>query len=97
MSTFSIIHTVTWPTHKEKEISTEIKEKWFKQMIEAVAFVHSHGVIHSDLALGQFFIDDDFNIRLGDFNSSQCPGHPTLGYEKATHCLPRDYDLPCLR
>lgn len=21
------------------------------------------------------------------------PGHPALGYEKTTHCLPRDYDI----
>ena len=56
--------------------------------------IHSHGVIHSDLALRQFFLDDDFNLRLGDFNSSQCPGYLSLGYEKASHCLPRDYDLP---
>ncbi|RAK99761.1 uncharacterized protein BO80DRAFT_456184 [Aspergillus ibericus CBS 121593] len=41
-----------------------------------------------------FFVDDDFNVRLGDFNSSQYPGHPALGYEKASHCLPRDYEMP---
>ncbi|KAJ5276047.1 kinase-like protein [Penicillium chrysogenum] len=23
-----------------------------------------------------------------------CAGHPALGYEKASHCLPRDYELP---
>lgn len=44
--------------------------------------------------LRQFFIDDDLNLRLGDFNSSQCRGHPALGYEKASHCLSRDYELP---
>ncbi|KAL4914337.1 hypothetical protein BDW62DRAFT_204730 [Aspergillus aurantiobrunneus] len=30
-----------------------------------------------------FFVDDDLNLRLGDFNSAQCPDHPALGYEKA--------------
>ncbi|KAJ5252593.1 hypothetical protein N7489_003003 [Penicillium chrysogenum] len=49
---------------------------------------------HSDLAPRQFFIDDDFDLPLCDFNSSQCPGHVALGYEKASHCLPRDYALP---
>ena len=77
-----------------KRITPELQSKWFKQMIEAVAVIHRHGIIHSDLALRQFFVDDDLNIRLGDFNSSQYPGHPALGYEKATHCLPRDYELP---
>jgi hypothetical protein len=51
-------------------------------------------VIHSDLALRQFFVDDELNIRLGDFSASQYPENPALGYEKATHCLPRDYAQP---
>ncbi|RDW83588.1 uncharacterized protein DSM5745_03914 [Aspergillus mulundensis] len=75
-------------------ITAELQSKWFQQILEAVVASHSHGVIHSDLALRQFFVDDALNVRLGDFNSSQCPGHPALGYEKASHCLPRDYDLP---
>ncbi|PWY76075.1 kinase-like protein [Aspergillus sclerotioniger CBS 115572] len=76
------------------EVTPELKSKLFQQLIEAVAVIHSYDIIHSDLALRQFFVDNDFNIRLGDFNSSQYPGHPALGYEKATHCLPRDYELP---
>lgn len=79
---------------EEKKIPPELQSKWFQQMIEAIAFIHSHGVIHSDLALRQFFVDDDFNIRLGDFNASQYRDHPSLGYEKATHCMPRDFNQP---
>lgn len=79
---------------QENIVTPELRSKWFQQILEAIVFIHSHGVIHSDLALRQFFLDDDFNLRLGDFNSSQYPGHPSLGYEKASHCLPRDYDLP---
>ncbi|OQE20936.1 hypothetical protein PENFLA_c015G05351 [Penicillium flavigenum] len=66
----------------------------YQQILEALIFIHSHGVTHSDLALRQFFIDDNFDLRLGDFDSSQCPGYVALGYEKASHCLPRDYALP---
>ncbi|OQD98414.1 hypothetical protein PENSOL_c009G00629 [Penicillium solitum] len=62
--------------------------KWFKQILEAVVVIHSFGVIHSDLALRQFF------VHLGDFGSSQSPGYPALDYEKTSHCLPRDYELP---
>ncbi|PTU24855.1 hypothetical protein P175DRAFT_0429319, partial [Aspergillus ochraceoroseus IBT 24754] len=75
-------------------IAPDLQSRWFQQIIEAVTFIHSHDIIHSDLALRQFFIDSDLNVRLGDFNSSQYPGHPALGYEKASHCLPRDYDMP---
>ncbi|CAG8908882.1 unnamed protein product [Penicillium egyptiacum] len=62
-------------------------------MLEVIVFIYSRGVIHFDLALRQFFIDDNFDLRLSDFNSSQCPGHIALGYEKASHCLPQDYAL----
>ncbi|CAG8007858.1 unnamed protein product [Penicillium salamii] len=79
---------------QKNTITAELQSKWFQQMLEAVVVIHSYGVIHSDLALRQFFLDDELNLRLGDFNSSQCPGHIALGYEKASHCLPRDYDLP---
>jgi serine/threonine protein kinase len=79
---------------RENSITPELQSKWFKQILEAVVVIHSFGVIHSDLALRQFFVDDNLNLRLGDFNSSQCTGYPALGYEKASHCLPRDYELP---
>ncbi|CAG8083213.1 unnamed protein product [Penicillium olsonii] len=75
-------------------ISLELRSRWYQQILEAIVFVHSRGVIHSDIALRQFFIDENFDLRLGDFNSSHCPSHVALGYEKASHCLPRDYDLP---
>ncbi|PLB49653.1 kinase-like protein [Aspergillus steynii IBT 23096] len=75
-------------------ITAELRSRWFQQILEAIVVIHSHGVIRSDLALRQFFLDDKLNVRLGDFNSSQLPGHPALGYEKASHCLPRDYHLP---
>ncbi|KAJ5521634.1 kinase-like protein [Penicillium freii] len=82
---------------QKNEVTPELRSKWFQQLLEAVAVIHSYDVIHSDLALRQFFSFSLMiisNIRLGDFNSSQYPGHPALGYEKTTHCLPRDYELP---
>lgn len=75
-------------------IAPGLRLKWFQQIIEAVDHIHVHGVIHPDMALRQFFVDDDLNTRLGDFDSSQYPGQPALGFEKASHCLPRDYEAP---
>ena len=75
-------------------IESGLRSKWFEQIIEAVDTIHKHGVIHSDLALRQFLLDDDLNVRLGDFNASQYPGYSALGYEKAPYCLPRDYGAP---
>ncbi|KAJ5660904.1 uncharacterized protein N7484_000276 [Penicillium longicatenatum] len=80
--------------NQRNSITSELQSKWFQQIIEAIVVIHSLDIIHSDLALRQFFVDDNLDLRLGDFNFAQCPRHPALGYEKASHCLPRDYDLP---
>lgn len=51
-------------------------------------------MIHSDLALRQFLLDDDLNVRLGDFITSQSPGHPAGGLRKPSHRLSRDSEEP---
>lgn len=76
----------------QSHIAPDLQLKWFQQIIEAVDHIKVYGVIHSDEALRQYFVDDDLSTRLGDFNSSHYPGHPVLGFEKASHCLPRDYE-----
>ena len=40
--------------------------KWAKQMIEAVQFIHSKGVRHSDIRLNQWLLDSGMNARLSD-------------------------------
>ena len=55
-------------------LTFELRSKWSQQILEAVVIIHSHSVIHPDLALRRLFIDDNLDLRLGDFNSSQCPG-----------------------
>jgi serine/threonine protein kinase len=79
---------------RKEKLTPDLQRKWFRQIIEAVVSIHEHDIIHSDLALRQFFLDGNLDVRLGDFNSSQNPDHMALGYEKATHCLPRDYEAP---
>lgn len=79
---------------QRNKTTLELQSKWFQQILEAIVLIHSHGVIHLDLALRQSSVDNNLDLRLGDFNSSQYPRHPALGYEKAAHCLPRDYELP---
>ncbi|KAK4892062.1 hypothetical protein LTR27_009412 [Elasticomyces elasticus] len=74
--------------------------KWSKQMIEAVEYVHSKGVRHSDLRLEQWFLDSGMNARLSDFNASGYDAYPALdlpaesavGLETASHFLPRNPD-----
>ena len=39
-----------------------------KHMLTGLKFIHSKNVIHRDLQLSNFFIDDDFKIRIGGFD-----------------------------
>jgi len=69
-----------------------------KQMIEAVDFIHSKGVRHSDIRLDQWLLDSGKNARLSDFNSSgydECPslglpGEKALGNEDPSDFMLRD-------
>ncbi|KAK5109080.1 hypothetical protein LTR62_007536 [Meristemomyces frigidus] len=72
--------------------------KWANQMIDSVHYIHSKGVLHSDLRLEQWLLDPHLNARLGDFNSSgydECPAldlpaRKAVGIEDPSHFMPRD-------
>jgi len=72
--------------------------QWARQMIEAVAFIHSKGVRHSDIKLSQWLLDKELNARLSDFNACGFDEQPALdldgikalGYEQPSHFMPRD-------
>ncbi|OAP55706.1 hypothetical protein AYL99_09858 [Fonsecaea erecta] len=78
----------------QDEIPRDLVVRWGQQIIEAVAVIHPREIIHSDLNLKQILVDDELNARLSDFNASSCLGQVALGYEKATHFLPRDPSGP---
>ena len=52
---------------KEAPLPEKVLKKWFGQMVEALAFVHSKSVIHRDLKPSNLFMTNDLDIRLGDF------------------------------
>lgn len=53
---------------RKRKTFTEIESKFFlTQIIGGVAYMHEYGVIHRDLKLGNIFLDDQMNIKIGDF------------------------------
>ena len=49
-------------------------ERYFRQMAEALSFVHNVGIIHRDIKPDNILVLNDRQLRLGDFSASLLPG-----------------------
>lgn len=38
-----------------------------KQILDGVLYLHENGIIHRDLKLGNLFLNDDIEVKIGDF------------------------------
>ena len=38
-----------------------------KQILEGVLYLHEAGIIHRDLKLGNLFLNNDLEVKIGDF------------------------------
>ncbi|PYI36317.1 kinase-like protein [Aspergillus indologenus CBS 114.80] len=71
-----------------------LRDRFARQAIEAVIYIHRMNVIHSDLSARQFLVSRSGNLRLSDFGGSSLDGAEAIVMENATHFLPRDEDSP---
>ena len=53
-----------------QETSTNIRDQWIKNAIDAIAFIHAHGVIHADISPRNFLVAEDLSLKLCDFAGS---------------------------
>ncbi|KAI9808761.1 MAG: hypothetical protein M1825_003913 [Sarcosagium campestre] len=73
-----------------ESIPPKLRLKWSKQAAEALAFIHSKGVIHCDLHPNNFLLDEKLDLLLCDFSGSIFGDYDGAGMESVRSFLPRD-------
>jgi tRNA A-37 threonylcarbamoyl transferase component Bud32 len=53
------------------ETDVDIDKKIFKQIIDAIRYIHSQDIIHRDLTPKNIFLDKSLNVKIGDFGLSR--------------------------
>ena len=54
--------------HKRRRAITEPECRYFiRQIVLACDYLHKNNIIHRDLKLGNLFMNDDMEIKIGDF------------------------------
>ena len=54
----------------ESKIPEENLWDLYFKCISGLLYIHNQGIIHRDIKLDNIFLDDNFNIKIGDFNVS---------------------------
>lgn len=79
--------------HKRRKAVTEPEARYFvKQVIQACQYLHNNKVIHRDLKLGNLFINDEMDIKIGDFGLATRLDYD--GERKRTLCGTPNYIAP---
>ncbi|GIK07672.1 hypothetical protein Aspvir_003338 [Aspergillus viridinutans] len=55
---------------QHNEIRSHTRDQWIQNAIDAVALIHSYGVIHADISPRNFLVAEDLSIKLCDFAGS---------------------------
>lgn len=54
--------------HKRRKAITEPETRFYMhQILLGVQYLHHKKIIHRDLKLGNLFLNDNLNVKLGDF------------------------------
>lgn len=78
---------------KRRKVLTEIEVKFYMiQIIQAVKYIHSKKIIHRDLKLGNFFLADGLELKVGDFGLATALAYE--GERRKTVCGTPNYIAP---
>lgn len=61
--------------HKRRKAVTEPEARYYMtQLLKGVHYLHNKRVIHRDLKLGNIFLNDDMEVKIGQINSGVLDG-----------------------
>ena len=67
-SFFSAMFQSLMELHKRRKALTEPEVRYFmKQIVEGCKYLHDNKIIHRDLKLGNLFLNDEMEVKIGDF------------------------------
>ncbi|KAG7207750.1 hypothetical protein KM043_009362 [Ampulex compressa] len=79
--------------HKRRKALTECETRYYmKQILDGVYYLHQNKIIHRDLKLGNLFLNDDLQVKIGDFGLATTLQHD--GERKKTLCGTPNYIAP---
>ncbi|XP_055642446.1 testis-specific serine/threonine-protein kinase 3-like isoform X2 [Toxorhynchites rutilus septentrionalis] len=76
---------------KEKSLSEERAKSYFKQLIDAVEYIHSVGVVHRDIKCENIVFDQRFTLKLIDFGFARGNMKPLVSGEKMKPILSKTF------
>ena len=62
--------------------------RWARQAAEALAFVHSCGVLYSDIHCVNFLLNKNLDLKVADFAGASIDGEKSWSFYRTTHQLP---------
>ena len=78
----------------QPDTPTWVRLQFARQATEAVAYVHSKGVIHGDIAARRFLLDEQLNNKLSGFTYASLAGEKGLSITSYRHSLPKNHMAP---
>lgn len=79
--------------HRRRKTLSEYETRYYmRQILSGVQYLHEHKIIHRDLKLGNIFLQEGLQIKIGDFGLATCI--QTEGERKKTLCGTPNYIAP---
>lgn len=79
--------------HKRRKVITDFECRYYiNQILDGLKYLHDRKIIHRDLKLGNLFLNDELNVKIGDFGLATTIAYD--GERKKTICGTPNYIAP---